>query len=118
MASKTNNKAKLNYFVDLIIGAGFVLAALSGLVLLFAGPGGYQGGRNPHALREVLFLSRSTWRALHDWGGIAMVGGVVVHLALHWKWIVCMTRALLQRRKLRQPSSTQARPPQCAPIER
>lgn len=117
MASKTSNKAKLNYIVDLIIMVGFVLAAVSGLILLFAGHGGYQGGRNPHFLREVLFFSRSTWRALHDWGGVAMIGGVVVHLALHWKWIVCMTRNLLQPRKLREQSSPRRRAPQCEPVE-
>ena len=98
MAEKRTNKAKINYFVDLIIAVGFLLTAVSGLVLFFAGSGGYQGGRNPHYARAVLLWSRWTWEALHDWGGIAMVGGVLAHLALHWKWLVCMSRNLLRRR--------------------
>ena len=102
MTRKRTNKARLNYFVDLIIAAGFVLTAVSGLVLFFAGSGGYQGGRNPRYLREVLLLSRFTWKALHDWGGMAMLGGVLLHLVLHWKWIVCMTRNLLRRRSRRE----------------
>lgn len=117
MASKTGSKAKLNYFVDLIIAVGFLVAAFSGLVLLFAGPGGYQGGRNPGALREVLFLSRWTWRALHDWGGIAVIAGVGLHLALHWKWIVCMTRNFVQRRNRPRRNSVRAGTPQCEPVE-
>jgi hypothetical protein len=28
-----------------------------------------------------------------------MVAGVLAHLALHWKWIVCMTRNLLYLRE-------------------
>ena len=54
MAEKRTNKAKINYFVDLIIAVGFLLTAVSGLVL--------------------------------------------AHLALHWKWFVCMSRNLLRRR--------------------
>jgi cytochrome b subunit of formate dehydrogenase len=114
MRSKKNNKATVNYVVDLIIMVGFILAAVSGLVLLFAGSGGYQGGRNPRAVQEVLSLSRWTWKALHDWGGIAVVGGVLVHFVLHWKWIVCMTRNLLHRGK---PSAAPADAPQCRTLE-
>jgi cytochrome b subunit of formate dehydrogenase len=96
--SKNNNRAKINYAVDLVIGLSFVLAAVSGLVLMFAGGGGgYQGGRNPRFAGEVLSLSRWVWRDLHDWSGIAMLGGVLLHLVLHWKWLVCMTRNLFRR---------------------
>lgn len=42
------NKGKINYWIDIVIGIAFILSAVSGLVLLFAGNGGgYQGGRNP-----------------------------------------------------------------------
>jgi len=109
MAEKKINKARINYFVDLIIAAAFVLTAVSGLVLFFAGSGGYQGGRNPRYLREVLLWSRWTWKALHDWGGIAMAAGVVAHLALHWKWAVCMTRNLLHRRGRTEAARATAR---------
>lgn len=117
MASKTNKKATVNYVVDLIIAAGFLLAAVSGIVLLLAGPGGYQGGRNPRALQEVLFMSRWTWKSLHDWGGIAVVGGVLLHFVLHWKWIVCMTRNLFHGRDRRQPNTVTAGAAQCKTVE-
>jgi len=109
--TKKANKARINYFVDLIIALGFLLTAVSGLLLFFAGSsGGYQGGRNPRYLQEVAFLSRSTWKTLHDWGGIAMVVGVLAHLALHWKWMVCMTRNLFRRRASRGAARAQACP--------
>jgi cytochrome b subunit of formate dehydrogenase len=114
MTKKKTGKARINYFVDLIIAVGFLLTAVSGLVLFFAGSGGYQGGGNPHYLRQALFLSRWTWRALHDWGGIAMLGGVLLHLVLHWKWIVCMTRNLFARRSVRATPPAEA---QACPVE-
>jgi hypothetical protein len=88
--------------VDIGIGAAFLLAALSGIVLLAAGPsGGYQGGRNPAYGANILLLSRPTWKTLHDWSGIAMTAGVGVHMLLHWGWFVCMTRNLFRRRRSR-----------------
>ena len=95
---KKPNKARINYYVDIIIAISFLLVALSGIILFFAGSGGYQGGRNPRHAQEVLGISRLLWKDLHDWGGIVMMGGVLLHLVLHWKWIVCMTRNLFKRR--------------------
>ena len=95
---KKPTKARINYYVDIIIGASFILVALSGMILFFAGSGGYQGGRNPRYAQEVLGVSRLLWKDLHNWGGIAMLGGVFLHLVLHWKWMVCMTRNLFKGR--------------------
>ena len=95
------NEAKINYWVDIIIGIACVMAAVSGLVLFFAGhSGGYQGGRNPQYLKPILFFDRSTWKELHNWGGILMVLGVLGHFVLHWNWMVCMTRNLFRKSKL------------------
>ena len=66
-------------------------------VWFFAGSGGYQGGRNSRYASEILGMSRLLWKDLHDWGGIVMLGGVFVHLILHGKWIVCMTRNLFKK---------------------
>ena len=96
--NRKTNKARINYYVDIIIGISFIVVALSGVILLFAGSGGYQGGRNPRYAHEVLGLSRLLWKDLHDWGGIVMMGGVLLHLILHWKWFVCMTRNVLKKR--------------------
>ena len=91
-----SNRAKLNYAIDLLIGGAFVLAALSGLVL-FLVPGGYQGGRNPHYLQPVLFLTTREWNTVHTWSGLAMAAGVGLHLVVHWSWIWHMTRELFER---------------------
>ncbi len=93
------NKAKINYIVDLIIGVGFILVAFSGILFLFAGTGGYQGGRNPRYMTEMLFISRTVWKDLHIWSGIIMTVGVALHFILHWNWLVCMTRNLFTRKR-------------------
>jgi cytochrome b subunit of formate dehydrogenase len=97
--AKVKNKAKVNYWVDIVIGLGFLVSAVSGIILWAVPMGGYQGGRNPFYGREVLFLDNDAWRALHTWGSIAMVAGVLIHLVLHWNWMVCMTRNMVRGMK-------------------
>lgn len=87
------SKAKLNYIIDVVIGLGFIVSALSGIVLFFA-PSGYQGGRNLYYLQSILLLSTHTWSTLHTWGSMAMIAGVGAHLVLHWEWMVCMTKKM------------------------
>ena len=97
-----SSKARINLILDTVIAAAFLLSALSGIVMLLV-PGGYQGGRNPYYGTEVLWLGHEQWSDLHTWGSLVMIAGVLVHLALHWKWIVCMVRKTLTP-KQRRPS--------------
>jgi cytochrome b subunit of formate dehydrogenase len=115
--NKKPNRARINYYVDIIIAISFVVVAVSGMILFFAGSGGYQGGRNPRYAREVLGVSRLLWKDLHDWGGIVMLGGVFVHLILHWKWIVCMTRNVFRKRAAAATKSAQAPTAESCPVE-
>lgn len=101
-------KAALNYWVDVVTGIAFAVAAVSGIALLFAGSGGgYQGGRNPRYAASALSLSRWFWKDLHDWSGVIAMVGVLGHFVLHWNWMACMTRALFRRRA---PASGAAEP--------
>jgi cytochrome b subunit of formate dehydrogenase len=91
-----SNKVRLNYALDAVIALAFVFAAVSGVVFLLAGSGGYQGGRNPDFQTVMLGISRWTWSDLHAWTGLVMIAGVMIHLLLHWRWIVCVTKRLLR----------------------
>jgi hypothetical protein len=86
----TMNKAKLNLMLDAVIGLAFAISAATGVAFMAMGDGGYQGGRNAGFSTSLLGLARTTWSDLHTWASLVMVAGVVVHLALHWRWIVCM----------------------------
>jgi hypothetical protein len=81
----TDKKNTLNYWMDMGIGCAFVLSALSGLVFLL--PAGLAGS-------TVLGLDYATWDQLHTWSSLGLIAGVLVHLALHWKWIASMTRKM------------------------
>jgi len=89
------NKAKLNYLLDAVIGLAFLLSGVTGIAFLLMGSGGYQGGRNPGFATALLGLSRATWSDLHTWASLVMIVGVVVHLVLHWKWIVRLTKKMM-----------------------
>ncbi|UCC52065.1 MAG: DUF4405 domain-containing protein [Anaerolineaceae bacterium] len=82
--------AKVNLVIDLIIGAGFLITAVSGIYFLFL-PQGYQGGRNPGWDPGLLF-SRTTWDLIHTWAAVFMILAASLHLFIHWRWVVNVTR--------------------------
>lgn len=82
--------ARVNVAIDLAVALGFLVAAVSGITLLFM-PRGYQGGSNPGWDPGFLF-SRTTWDMLHTWGSVVMVIAAVLHFAIHWRWISNVTR--------------------------
>ena len=96
-------KGRTQYWVDLVIALGFVLSAVSGIVLYLAPSGGFQGGRNPAYDRAVLFIARDVWKSVHTWSSFVMTAGVLLHLVLHWEWITCTTRNIVRRARSKRP---------------
>ncbi|GAI78805.1 unnamed protein product, partial [marine sediment metagenome] len=43
---------------------------------------------------------RHTWLDIHDWVAVAIVAVVIIHLVLHWKWIIYITKKVFQVKKL------------------
>lgn len=82
--------AKINLIIDLIIGVSFLITAVSAIYLLFL-PHGYQGGRNPGWDPGFVF-SRTTWDLIHTWAAVAMMLAASLHLLIHWRWVVNVTR--------------------------
>ena len=80
--------ASRNYWVDLAMALVALVLALSAFLLWVILPQGY-------------FPSRLVWLEIHKWSGLAVALAVVVHLALHWRWLWSMTR----RHLVRTPSS-------------
>ena len=77
--------------VDSILLASAFLTSISGIYFLYLPIGGYQGGRNPYYGIRILF-ERHTWSDIHTWAGILMIVIILVHIPLHWDWVVNMTR--------------------------
>ncbi|MFH1751424.1 MAG: DUF4405 domain-containing protein [archaeon] len=83
------NKNKLNYFIDVLLGLSFLVVLITG-ILKFRGFLGLFG-------IDWQILKPYNISLIHDWSGVIMGLMVFMHLALHWKWIVCMTRNFILR---------------------
>jgi hypothetical protein len=83
------NKARLNYWVDLATGLAFVLSAASGIVFLL--PSSLADGQ-----LRILGISYQAWNQLHTWSSFVMVAGALLHVALHWQWVVSMTKKTIR----------------------
>jgi hypothetical protein len=75
-------KATWHYLLDVALGLLSLLLTVSSVFLWLVFPRGYHGAR--------LF-----WVDIHKWGGLALGIGVLIHVLLHWKWILRMTRRTL-----------------------
>ena len=75
----------------------FLLEAFSGFVLWLAvsGGDGFRGGRSgaeSASQEEFLTVTRSDWIDIHDWAGVALLVIIGLHVVLHWRWIVQVTK--------------------------
>ena len=89
--NKTNSsltpKLRQNWWIDALLGLSALIAILSSLYFLIYPVGGYQGGRNPY-YNAVLVFNRSTWDLLHTWSGLGMILAALIHILIHWDWII------------------------------
>jgi len=77
------NRAKLNYIIDAILGILFLIVFITGVVKL------------PILnLHEVIPMQQTTM--LHDVSGVLFGVFIIIHLILHWNWIVSMTKNIFR----------------------
>ena len=94
---KLPQKTRLNFLLDSALSASFFLVGLSGLeIWLMLSGGGYQGGRSRLFNATLLALNHHNWKDIHFWAALAMISVLSIHLALHWRWIMCMARRHIQ----------------------
>lgn len=93
MKNLVSKQTQKNWWIDAALFGSAITAALSGIYFLYLPSGGYQGGRNPMYAIQILF-TRQTWEDLHTWGGVAMVAAAVIHLAIHWPWVISMAKKM------------------------
>ena len=58
------------------------MCALTGIVRLFPAAVDVSSGS-----ATVLGVSSALWTTVHDWSGVAMVAGAVLHTVLHLRWL-------------------------------
>jgi hypothetical protein len=92
MSQRTVSKqTQKNWWIDAALFSSAFVAALSGIYFLFLPSGGFQGGHNPFYNIQILF-SRQTWDDLHTWSSIVMIMAAIIHLTIHWSWVIKMAR--------------------------
>jgi len=75
---KLFHTSRLNFVVDVLLFAAFVLVMLSGILI----------SRSVLAALGIQVAASPTWRFLHSWSADASLVLTGLHFALHWKWIV------------------------------
>ena len=84
-------KATRNYLLAMVMALLALCQGVSGFVLWVVLPrGGYMGGRGSDG---AFLWARDSWINIHDWTAVALVVIVVIHIILHWGWIVRMTKS-------------------------
>lgn len=81
-------RAIINYFIDIGLAVTFLLAFITGI---FKWP----------SLVRWFGWSASSYRVMtfiHDWSGLIMSLLVLVHIILHWRWIVVMSRKIFKKK--------------------
>ena len=73
-----------NYANDVLLFFTGAILAVSSLLVWVIIPKGY----NPQWL---------LWIAIHKWSGLALVVESLLHVALHFRWLVRMTTRLFKR---------------------
>jgi len=77
----------------------FLLLSVTGIAIFFSSvyflyfPVGFQGGRNPD-YGTIIVFGREMWDAIHLWSGIGMIIAMVIHIAVHDRWILAMYKRL------------------------
>ena len=77
----------------------FLLLSVTGIAIFFSSvyflyfPVGFQGGRNPD-YGTIIVFGREMWNAIHLWSGIGMIIAMVIHIAVHDRWILAMYKRL------------------------
>ena len=81
MSGRTRRSVWL-YGIDVLMVVLSGLLLVSSTLLWFVFPRGF-------------YPAREMWLVVHKYAGLALTVLVVVHLALHWRWLVTMTRRML-----------------------
>lgn len=76
--TKTPNRARLNYILDVLLLAGLVLMILSGIAI----------ARAIDFSWLKLGGSRFFWRVMHTSSSFLTLALFGIHLGLHWNWVL------------------------------
>jgi hypothetical protein len=94
-------RATLNFIFDIASFIALLLLALTGSILKFVLPPGsgglgWRGGRFSSSdlptdqVKYFFGLQRHEWINVHFYVVLIFLALIIVHIILHWRWIICM----------------------------
>jgi hypothetical protein len=99
---KMNWRGRWNLILNIAVGLSFIFTAISGIYFLYV-----PSGRS--SVDPAFLVSRTTWDLIHTWAGAILVVSMVIHYAIHWRWIVNVTENILHS-NLAQERRNQSKP--------
>ncbi len=72
--------------IDMLAAACLLTMVATGYVLRFPLP------PSTNRTHELWGLSRHEWGTIHSWASLGLLLVLIIHLVLHWDWIVAMIR--------------------------
>ncbi|NBB80380.1 MAG: DUF4405 domain-containing protein [Verrucomicrobia bacterium] len=82
-SKRPSRRVMLPRILNLLLWLSFSAMSGTGLLLAFRLPPGSQGGRGLTALG----LDRHEWGDYHTWISYVFIAAILLHLALHWRWL-------------------------------
>ncbi|HEY71111.1 MAG TPA: DUF4405 domain-containing protein [Anaerolineae bacterium] len=86
-----------NLVINIVLGMGFLLTAVSGIYFLFIP----HGNHGQEASSTLFLFSRTTWDRIHTWAAVGMMIAAGLHFVIHWRWIKNVTIRFFQVRNKR-----------------
>ena len=80
------SKSTTNFLVDTVALAAIVLLSATGVLMRYVLPPG-----SGH-FSQLWGMDRHQWGQVHFWLAVGLLSTVVLHLLLHWHWVVCMVK--------------------------
>lgn len=78
-----------NLGLNIGVAISFALTTVSGIYFLF-----YPGGPRSRQIEPTLLFDRTGWDIIHVWSGVILIIAAILHIAIHWRWIVNVSRAM------------------------
>ena len=78
-------KTKKNFLIDAIAFVCFVFLVSTGVVMYVNLPPGSK-------TNAIWGLDRHQWGEIHFWLAVVFLGILILHLIMHWRWIVSLVK--------------------------
>ena len=98
----------INFVMAMLSFLNFLLLMFTGFVTRYILPPGTGGlGRELHGgkgrginVKELWSMTRHEWGSIHFYLAALFVVLMIIHIILHWTWIKCYVKSIVNRRPL------------------